>query len=217
MKYEMQPTGNGLSQEEQQLRKINSMSERARQIAVDVERVRRKAFAREEAKLAALALREQMRRDAEEEKRCKAEILAVRTDGVIVETVKNTQYAYSDRCVCNLMVPTLTVLINAVSFARIYVLRGMVSGKEKVVYLDGRQIERGAYLLRKMGETGILFIGSRSKAKDYAAKLLSYLLAQEHAEEYVAERPGWLELPDGSFKLVTEGEKRWEEFVQLSR
>lgn len=217
MNFQMTPAENGLSLEEQKLRKINSMSERARQIAVDIEQVRRKAFAREEAKLAALALKDRMRRDAEDEKRCKAEILVVRNDGVIVETVKNTQYSYSDRCVCNLELPTLTVMINASSLERIYEVRGIVSGKERVVYLDESQSGNGTYLLRKMRGEGIDFTGSRAKAKEYSFKLLAYLLAQEHREEYVAEYPGWLELPGGTFMLITEEETKWQKLKQLSK
>lgn len=162
--------------------------------------------------------KKQMLKEQERERR-KAQFEQIQiSDGRIEVATCNLSIQSQPRIVTNLCNPKLTPLKRAATEDVVaYRIDLKTDDKEKKIFLDKAMSGNATYLLRKFAEEGIVFFAPSAKKKEYVIQIWGLLLSLAEAEEWIADREGWVQFSDEEWKYFSKGDMTWEKIKKLSR
>lgn len=159
------------------------------------------------------------REEIEEIRRGSFQEISIADNGEIIATTKNLFKNAQPRSIVNISSPELERYIRLANRTdTAYRLVGYVGGCEKQIFLDAEKIGTGSYLVRKFAAHGIIFHADKlSQQKMYAQQFVSLLLTYEIEDFYIADNPGWLNQPDGSYVFYKEENILWKTIAKRIR
>lgn len=194
------------------------INEEMRQDQRELAKAEKKAYLREKYKTWGLQERQHVHDQIEEARRSVYENVSIGGSGKIEIKTENLAIASSSRLISDLCSPKLIILQKANDLTEeIFCVMGVVKNKKTEMFLSPDRCGNGTYLLRKFNTSGVSIYAEAIKAKAYAGQLLRLLISNSTETQILSENPGWLLLPDGSIKLVDEGELLWSDAQKLSR
>lgn len=159
------------------------------------------------------------REEIEELRRGVYQEVQISEDGEIISITKNTFKDAKPRIITNIFSPELDRYVRISRQTDLaYRFSCSLNDDETEVFLDAHKIGSGTYLHKKFTSAGIIFyVDKPAQQKSYAQQMLALLLQDYIPDHYVADAPGWLQLPDNNFTFVKEGSLLWTNILAAIR
>lgn len=155
------------------------------------------------------------REEIEELRRGAFQEVRISEDGEIISVTKNIFKDAKPRIITNIFLPELDRYIRLSRQTDMaYCLSCAINDFDAEIFFDASKIGSAAYLLKKFTASGIIFYADKpAQQKSYAQQLLALLLQNDIPDHFVADAPGWLQLPDGNFTFAEEGSILWKKIM----
>lgn len=181
---------------------------------LEIEKESAKVYVREESKLRIYDSKMMMKQREEERRRSTYEEIVMDRDGNVIVVTRNLSIQAQPRQVTDMRSPQVYIAERKFGkIRRVFIVSCLVGECEKLIFLDAKKIDKGAYLLGKFAEAGISFFAPSARAKDYAKQLLAMLVRNGVVVE-IPDEVGWTVADDGKFWFVDDRRLTWEEIMQ---
>lgn len=181
---------------------------------LEIDKEMAKVCIREESKLRIYDRKMAIRQMEEERRRSTYEEIFLDRDGNVLVMTRNLSIQAQPRQITDMKSPKIFIAERASGRVRkVFILNCWVREAERLIFLDAKKVENGAYLLGKLAEAGVSVLVTSARAKDYVKQLFA-LLVRNSVVVNIPDKEGWMMTDEGKFSFVDESRMTWEEIVK---